>query len=124
VGTRGVETSTAAPASGREATLVGPAGPSATDVDVGDGDGGADRPVAEPTRTRLGERRLFLVAVALAALPFLVTAVALITGVGARYLPAGDLAMAELHVRDIGHHQVLTGLYSRVDWSHPGPLQF
>src|SRR5262245_44062273 len=32
--------------------------------------------------------------------------------------------MTEMHVRDIGHHQVLTGLYSRVDWSHPGPLQF
>jgi hypothetical protein len=70
------------------------------------------------------DRWIFRAALVLAALPFVVTAVALLVGVGNSYLPAGDLAMTELHIRDIGRHEVLTGLWSRYDWKHPGPLQF
>src|SRR3954469_17079711 len=35
-----------------------------------------------------------------------------------------DHALTEMHVRDVGHHPVLTGLYSRDDWSHSGPMLF
>jgi 4-amino-4-deoxy-L-arabinose transferase-like glycosyltransferase len=70
------------------------------------------------------DRRLFRYAVVAAAVPFVATALAAIVAVGDDYLPAGDLAMTELHIRDVGRHEVLVGLYSRFDWSHPGPLQF
>ena len=56
-------------------------------------------------------------------LPFLVAVIVLIAVRGS-YLPIGDQALTEMHVRDIGHHSVLTGLYSRDDWSHPGPMLF
>ena len=39
-------------------------------------------------------------------------------------MPASDHALTELQVRDVGHHPVLVGLYSRGDWSHPGPALF
>ena len=52
------------------------------------------------------------------------SAVALIVDVGGDYLPTGDYAYIEMHTRDVGHHPVLIGLYSRVDWSHPGPAAF
>ncbi len=71
-----------------------------------------------------GSRRVFRAAVAIASGPFVVTAAALIIGVGGDYLPYGDLAMTELHVRDVGRNEVLTGLWSRFHWNHPGPLQF
>lgn len=61
------------------------------------------------------------VVVGLALLPFAVSAVALAIGADG-FHPAGDLATSELAVRDIGRAPVLTGLYSRADWSHPGPL--
>jgi hypothetical protein len=64
------------------------------------------------------------VAFALILLPFVVTALHLIFGVGDAYLPTQDHAVTEMHVRDIGHHPVLIGLYSRADWSHPGPMLF
>jgi hypothetical protein len=38
--------------------------------------------------------------------------------------PISDYALTELQVRDVLHHPVLTGLYSRDDWSHPGPMFF
>jgi hypothetical protein len=57
-------------------------------------------------------------------LPLAVSAVALIVDVGGDYLPTGDYAYIEMHTRDVGHHPVLIGLYSRVDWSHPGPAAF
>lgn len=70
------------------------------------------------------DRRLFRAALVLAALPFVAVAAGLIVAVGGDYHPAGDLAMTEMHTRDIGHHEVLVGLHSRWNWSHPGPLQF
>lgn len=60
----------------------------------------------------------------LSLVPFVAAAVALVVRVGNDYYPSSDWAVTEMHVRDIGHHQVLTGLYSTADWSHPGPLLF
>ncbi len=62
--------------------------------------------------------------VGVAVLPFLASAVALVVGVGGSYAPVSDAALAEMLVRDVGHHPVLLGLYSRDDWSHPGPLLY
>jgi hypothetical protein len=64
------------------------------------------------------------VALALALLPLVVSAVALVIDVGAGYQPTNDLATTELHTRDVGHHPVLVGLYSRDGWNHPGPALF
>lgn len=60
----------------------------------------------------------------IAAVPFVVTALAMVFTVGGDYHPSGDLAMTEMHIRDIGHHEVLIGLWSRWSWSHLGPMQF
>jgi hypothetical protein len=62
--------------------------------------------------------------IALAATPFVLSALALIIGVGGDYQPASDHALTEMQVRDVGSHPVLVGLYSRSDWNHPGPLLF
>jgi hypothetical protein len=67
-------------------------------------------------------RTVALVAVALAALPFVVSAVSLIFFVGSEYHPPSDHALIEMQVRDVGDHTPLHGLYSRADWSHPGPF--
>ena len=67
------------------------------------------------------ERAWTRLAIGVALLPFAVAAVALVLDAGS-YLPISDHALIELRVRDIGRHPVLTGLYSRNDWSHPGPL--
>jgi hypothetical protein len=57
-------------------------------------------------------------------LPLLVSAVALLVFASSDFRPPSDWALTEMHVRDIGQHQVLVGLFSRVDWSHPGPMLF
>lgn len=64
------------------------------------------------------------VALGLSFLPFVVAAIVLVVRVRGSYLPMADHALTEMHVRDVGHHPVLTGLYSRDDWSHPGPMLF
>ena len=56
-------------------------------------------------------------------MPLVVTAVAVVAR-SRGYAPVGDWALTELRVRDIGHHPVVTGLYSRDGWSHPGPMDF
>lgn len=48
----------------------------------------------------------------------------MVFGVGSSYLPVSDLALSELLVRDVGRHPLYVGLYSRDDWSHPGPLLY
>jgi hypothetical protein len=89
-----------------------PAGATATTV--------ADRPTArQAVADRPTWRDHALVGIALA--PLLVSAAALVAGAD-DYHPTGDLATSELAVRDIGREPVLTGLYSRGTWSHPGPL--
>ena len=67
------------------------------------------------------ERAWARVAIGVALVPLAVAAVALVLDAGS-YLPISDQALIELRIRDIGRHPVLTGLYSRNDWSHPGPL--
>jgi hypothetical protein len=61
---------------------------------------------------------------AVALLPLAVAAGKLIVDVGGDYYPHADHAALEARTRDLGHHAVLTGLYSRDDWSHPGPAHF
>ncbi len=63
-------------------------------------------------------------AVALTLVPLAVSAVHLSARYGNAYKPGGDLAAAELWVRDVGRHPVLVGLYSRDRWHHPGPLAY
>jgi hypothetical protein len=43
---------------------------------------------------------------------------------GGRYHAPGDFAAIELLTRDVVRHPPLVGLYSRVDWHHPGPMFF
>ncbi|MBI2705175.1 MAG: hypothetical protein HYX32_07800 [Actinobacteria bacterium] len=40
------------------------------------------------------------------------------------WIPGGDRAVIELHVRDVGQKTPLVGPYSRYGWSHPGPLVY
>jgi MYXO-CTERM domain-containing protein len=70
------------------------------------------------------DRRAQRLALVLALLPFAVSAGALVVAVGGSYVSVSDHALTEMHVRDIGRHEVLVGLYSRADWSHPGPILF
>lgn len=69
-------------------------------------------------------RRLVGLTLALAALPFVVSAVALFLHGYGNHLPTGDYAMIEARVDDVIGDPPLIGLYSRADWAHPGPLQF
>ena len=63
-------------------------------------------------------------AVALALVPLVASAIALIVRVGDDYLPSADQAWIELQVRDIGQRSVLLGPYSRFGWFHPGPILY
>ena len=63
-------------------------------------------------------------AIALAVIPLVVSAIALVVRVGGDYRPSADQAWIELQIRDIGHRPVLLGPYSRFSWFHPGPLLY
>jgi hypothetical protein len=78
----------------------------------------------EPRRGLLRGGHLAWFALAAAMVPLVVSAVALVVDVGADYYPWGDQALIELQTRDVGHHPVLLGLYSREGWNHPGPVLF
>jgi hypothetical protein len=81
--------------------------------------------VTRVENARVGTRaRLPWVCLAFTVLPFLVCAVALLVFARNEYRPISDFAQTEMHVRDIGRHQVLVGLFSREDWAHPGPMLF
>jgi hypothetical protein len=104
-------------------------GSAATDVGAESDAAPASRTAGDGEESRVGrgvapDQRLFRAAVALSLLPLAVSAVALVVGTGGDYLPTTDHALTEMQVRDVGRHPVLVGLYSRADWSHPGPLQF
>lgn len=71
-----------------------------------------DRAVSAPT------------AVVLAALAFVVSAAAVAIRHSGDLHPLSDIALTELAVRDVGHHWVLLGPYSRFGWNHPGPALF
>jgi len=87
----------------------------------------AEEPIAtsaDPVTADRASAMVERVALGLTLLPFAVAAVVLIVFVRDSYLPISDHALTQMHVRDVGHHAVLTGLYSREDWSHPGPMLF
>ncbi len=73
-------------------------------------------------QTRRTDRRIFWIAVALALVPFVVSAIA--TLAGPARVPISDHALTQMRVDDVGRHPVLLGLYSRDGWSHPGPMIF
>ena len=84
-----------------------------------------DRTRSHPRSRRRFAPRGFLITLGLSLLPLLVSAVTLVVDVGRSYVPdRADYAYTELLTRDVGHHPVLTGLYSRTDWNHPGPALF
>src|SRR5438552_2936757 len=77
--------------------------------------------VAEPgARRRDGLVRL---AFGLTLAPLAVSAIVAL-GQGRKQFPTADWALIEMRTRDVGHHVVLTGLYSRTNWDHPGPALF
>ncbi len=77
-----------------------------------------DRAGGSARRNRL----LYRGALVLVVAPFVIsTVIVLLHGSGSFIR---DQALMELKVRDVGRHPVLTGLYSRARWSHPGPLLF
>ena len=83
---------------------------------------GGDVPSVAPERDSRSDRLIFWLAVGLVLLPLVVSAVHVL---GARHIyNAGDDAGIELRTRDVGHHPVLLGLWSRSDWNHPGPALF
>ncbi len=69
-----------------------------------------------------GDRVVLWSIAAVVALPFLVAAWKIIAE--GPLTTIGDTAGIELRTRDVGHHPVLTGLWSRGDWNHPGPILF
>lgn len=54
-----------------------------------------------------------------ALVPLVVSALHLELSTRGRYRPVSDLALIEMTVRDIGHHTVLYGAYSRFGWPPP-----
>ncbi|HEY3724477.1 MAG TPA: hypothetical protein VGN59_14085 [Acidimicrobiia bacterium] len=67
-----------------------------------------------------GSTWLLGAAIAVALVPLVVSAVAVLLHGDGAFIR--DQALMEMSVRDVAHHPVLIGLYSRDGWSHPGPL--
>ncbi|HEX7522163.1 MAG TPA: hypothetical protein VF441_08930 [Acidimicrobiia bacterium] len=86
--------------------------------------GAPDAPAAQPAAPRRWYRRdpLAALAVLFMATPFVVAMIWCCTQT--RWYPSGDRALIELYTRDIGHHAVLLGPYSRFGWHHPGPALY
>jgi hypothetical protein len=80
--------------------------------------------VSESDQGTLDSRTVWRVALVLALLPLVISAVTMAITVGNSLHPYGDHAVMEMRVRDVGLHPVLIGLYSRDGWSHPGPILF
>src|SRR6476620_1623677 len=73
----------------------------------------------EPGQSVRGrEREVKWGVIAVTVLPLLVSAVCVVAFVRGKFKPIGDYALMEMQVRDIGHHPVLLGLYSRDTWAH------
>jgi hypothetical protein len=62
------------------------------------------------------------IALLLVLVPLVVSAIALVADAGDGYRPVSDHALNELRTRDVGHHAVLLGPFSRDGWFHPGPI--
>jgi len=73
-----------------------------------------------PTRERAWSTAI----IGLALLPFAVSAIRLATGAGSGYHPYADQGTIESLVRDVGHHWLLLGPFSRFGWFHPGPALY
>ena len=85
----------------------------------------ADEVTAAPSRPPARRDWLWWSAfVALLLIPLVVSAVDLWFSVGNSFLPHSDQALIELHTRDVWHHIVTAGAYSRYGNQHPGPLLF
>jgi hypothetical protein len=80
--------------------------------------------VPVPEGGTLDSRTVWRLALVLALLPLVISAVTMAITVGNAYHPWADYAVMELRVRDVGQHPLLIGLYSRDGWSHPGPILF
>ena len=80
--------------------------------------------MSDSANRRLDSRTLWWLVLVFTLLPLVISAVTMMVTVGNSYYPWGDWAGMELLVRDVGHHSVLVGLYSRDGWSHPGPILF
>jgi hypothetical protein len=85
-------------------------------------DAGPRPPLTEPVLGRVSPRLVFWIAVGLAMVPFVVSAIAVLTG--PELVPISDRALTQMRVDDVGRHPVNLGLYSRDGWSHPGPVLF
>ena len=79
---------------------------------------------SEDDRRALDSRTVLRLALLFALVPLVISAVTMYVTVGNSYHPYGDWAGMEMRVRDVGHHPVLIGLYSRDGWSHPGAILF
>ena len=77
-------------------------------------------PPTRPSPEPLGRRTWLLIAIAL--VPLVVAAARVLTSLGDGFHATSDNAINELLVRDLWRHVVLTGPFSRGEWSHPGPL--
>jgi hypothetical protein len=97
-----------------------------TQLAAGAADASADprvEPEAAPTVPNRRSRRSVAFLTAVALTPIVVLVVRLV-GFNPRFAPDSDIAVTELSVRDVGHHPVLVGAYSRFGWHHLGPWFF
>ncbi|MFN8027586.1 MAG: hypothetical protein U0W40_14875 [Acidimicrobiia bacterium] len=80
----------------------------------------------EPTTTRTWRESRWLtpLAIVVALVPLVASAISMAVRVGTSYRPQADQAWIEMQIRDIGHLPVLLGPYSRFGWFHPGPLLY
>jgi hypothetical protein len=85
-------------------------------------DTAVDSTTTETPPTR--ERAWSTAVIGLALLPFAVSALRLATGAGSGYHPYADQGTIESLVRDVGHHWLLLGPFSRFGWFHPGPALY
>jgi hypothetical protein len=77
---------------------------------------------AETPRSR--ERTWSTGIIGVTLLPFVVSTIRLATGGGSGYHPYADQGTIESLVRDVGHHWLLLGPFSRFGWFHPGPALY
>ncbi|MBV8950715.1 MAG: hypothetical protein JOZ99_07560, partial [Actinobacteria bacterium] len=76
------------------------------------------------SRTSASAGWLLWAIVGVALLPFVISAVVLLVEVGSSVHAFDDNALNELHTRDVGHHLVVLGPYSRDAWNHLGPAMY
>ena len=76
----------------------------------------------ETPRSRAGAWSAGIIGLTL--LPFAASAIRLLAGAGSGYHPYADQGTIESLVRDVGHHWLLVGPFSRFGWFHPGPALY